>query len=129
MPFAIAEFLREVMALHRLGRDLNVISKVLHWFRLQGLKTSVGQIDKCCPLSEVSLLLGDLLAFFMAGHSLCSLIYYLQFPFSRLCHLRNTTQIFHQLHQGSHKYVTRGVFMYPIMHWKEFGLYCVKLKQ
>lgn len=129
MPFGIAEFLREVIALDRLGCDLNVISKVLHWFRLQGLKTSVGQIDKCYPLSEFSLLLGDLLAFFMAGHSLCSLIYYLQFPFSRLCHLRNTTQIFHQLHQGSHKYVTRGVFMYPIMHWKEFGLYCVKLKQ
>lgn len=52
MPFGIAEFFREVIALGRLDRDLNGISKVLHWFRLQSLKTSVGKIDKCYPLSE-----------------------------------------------------------------------------
>lgn len=104
------------------------------WARLLSLKTSVGKTDKwfllsCYPLTEFSLLLRDLLAFFITGHSLCSLIYYLQFPFPRLCHLRNTTQIFHQLHRGSHKYVRGGVFMYLIMWEKEFGLYCVKLKQ
>lgn len=87
----------------------------------------MAKIDKkfllsCYAFTEFSLLLGDLLVFFMTSHSLCSLKYYLQFPFSGMCHLKNTSQIFHQLHQGSHKYVKGGVFMYRIMLEKDFGL-------